>query len=508
MVNYASLGASLVFSLFLTPIVLRHTGAADYGLWITIISAGGYLGLLDTGVSTAAVREVAICRAREDEQRLAELFGTLRLFFFGTALVALALAGLVVPFLSDLLSLPRGSVVAAQLSVLLMGVGTALGFLKSVPAAALYGGGRSDVLAILGMLTALTTQGAQIGAVLLGGGIVSIFAASAVGSALGLVLSVIAARRTGMQPKSTRSGSSKMMKHLLRGGSRNMISGLGGSISYELDAVIIAAVLPIAKVAPYDLALSTSNLARSVATTGTNLLLPTYAHADALEDSHRQFRLYSRAMLASMALTGSFVIALLAFGQDLLQVWLGAVPKDTFVVLVVLNLVYLLQLPGHQSFVYLTSVGRNKLLAQLSLPIGIANVALSVAATVWLGPVGPAVGSLPQVALLDFLILPLMCCRAMNVDYSLYWKRSILPLILPFTAAGATAALLRTTARGSIYLSIPEAIAVVLVACSVLVAVLYRTDADSRTAMRRLGRWPSSLRKPGRRVAASGRSDT
>ncbi len=38
----------------------------------------------------------------------------------------------------------------------------------------------------------------------------------------------------------------------------------------------------------------------------------------------------------------------------------------------------------------------------------VVNLAGSIAATYWLGPVGPAIGSLPVVLVLDFIVLPIV----------------------------------------------------------------------------------------------------
>ncbi len=53
---------------------------------------------------------------------------------------------------------------------------------------------------------------------------------------------------------------------------------ISGIVSFSLDALIIGIILPVAQVAPYDIALSTANLTRNLTTYGGDLLLPTYTH--------------------------------------------------------------------------------------------------------------------------------------------------------------------------------------------------------------------------------------
>ena len=54
------------------------------------------------------------------------------------------------------------------------------------------------------------------------------------------------------------------------------------------------------------------------------------------------------------------VVALAAFGDPMLKLWLGSVPPKTYEIMIALGIVNALQLPGHQCFLFLTGVGRNR----------------------------------------------------------------------------------------------------------------------------------------------------
>ena len=182
------------------------------------------------------------------------------------------------------------------------------------------------------------------------------------------------------------------MRELLVLGWRNLAIGLGGAIAYRYDAAVIGAVLPVKDVAPYALSLSTANFTRTISTAGTNLLIPSYAHSDALDDRERQFRLFSWAVLVSMGITGPAVICFAAFGPDLLQIWLGSVPDQTWQVMVALNLMMLLQLPGHQAGILLAGIARTKLLAAHRDPGGSGQPRPQHRLHVVVGPDRPGAG--------------------------------------------------------------------------------------------------------------------
>jgi O-antigen/teichoic acid export membrane protein len=212
--------------------------------------------------------------------------------------------------------------------------------------------------------------------------------------------------------------------------------------AYQLDALIIGIILPVSQVAPYNIALNTSNLSRNLSTIGTNLLLPTYTHFETTGDRRRQADYFCRSVLVSLVVSVPIVIALAAFGEPILQLWLGAVPPKTYEIVIALGIVTAIQLPGHQCFLFLTGVGRNRLLAKLATIGAVLNLAGSIAATFWLGPVGPAIGSMPPVIVIDFVVLPIVVCNHLGVPFRRYARSALGPVVPVAVVAGGLALLL------------------------------------------------------------------
>jgi len=475
--SYLGLIVSLLLSLFLTPVVLRTLGSEDYGLWVVIVMAGGYVGFLGVGVETAAVRQIAAAIAVGDEDRLREIVGTVRLFF----LVSGTLAGLVllalVPFVGDLFNVRPELASAARVSMALMAVVTGVGMMVNIPATTLFGAGRTDNLALFTVGTAVASQGLQIVVVLVGGGFIGLFAVNAGQCVVSFLLMGRVTTASRIIPPGPTRATRAMFRELFRSGSQIFIVGLGSTLAYKLDAIIIGLILPAARVTPYDLGLSTASFTRSMSTAGTSILMPTYAHSSALDDRSRQFRLWSRSILLSLAITVPMASALVTFGQTLLHLWLGLVPPDSYEVMVVINVVFLLQLPGIQAFGLLTGAGRASFLARLTIGPSVATLALSVGATYWLGPVGPAVASLPQTVLLDFVALPVLCCRFLRVPIRQYVREALTPLVVPVLAAPAISLVLARTVGTSNELLAPiECVAVCVGTWMALAPVLFRRD--------------------------------
>jgi O-antigen/teichoic acid export membrane protein len=485
--SYLNLVIGIVLSLLLTRVILRHLGAGTYGLWIVLLSIVSYLGLLDTGVSTAVVQRVARLAAIGDKEETADVIRTSLVFFTATGAVAVLVTVALAPFVASFLNLGDVSGSVAGRTLIILGVMTAVRFLGSVPSAVLFGAGRGDRQSQIAGLGLILTQVAQVFVVLAGGGLVGLALVTVGGVLFSLVvMSGTVRRATGSTVYHGRFRRTLLVE-LLRFGSRNTAIAVGGMIAYSLDALVIGLILPVAQVAPYDIALSTANLTRNLTTQGTDMLLPTYAHFETADDQGRQGWLFCKAVMASLAISVPMVIALAAFGQPILKLWLGVVPPQTYKIVIALGLVTAIQLPGHQCFIFLTGIGRNQILIRLSLIGAAVNLAGSIAATYLFGPVGPAVGSLPVVVVLDFFVLPVMVCRVLGMPFGRYARQALLPVVPGGLVAGLIAAifLLAHPLHGGSTLhdgvvAVVQAVIVVLAALATLLAVLFRVEPEFR----------------------------
>src|SRR5690242_14525411 len=89
-VNAVAYGTSALITLALTPFLLHHLGAEQYGIWLlalTLTFSSGYLALADLGLPEAAVRFIAEARATGDRQTINEVASTTTLLFAAVGVV-------------------------------------------------------------------------------------------------------------------------------------------------------------------------------------------------------------------------------------------------------------------------------------------------------------------------------------------------------------------------------------------------------------------------------------
>jgi O-antigen/teichoic acid export membrane protein len=446
--SYANLFIGILLSLVLTRVLLRHLGTSAYGLWIVLLAIVSYTGLLDAGVSTAAVQRIAQMSATGDVEGVGDIIRTAWMFFTVSGALAVAVTLVVAPFIGSLLHLGAISTSTAAATLIILGVMTAIQFLALVPNAALIGSGRSDRQAQFGIIGFFLTQIGQVVVVIAGGGLIGLAVVSVAGAVFGLVVSASLVRRV--------TGS------------------------------------PVSQVAPYDIALSTANFNQNLTQQGTKLLLPVYAHSDATGNTDRQARLFSRSVMGGLAISVPIVIALIAFGDPILKLWLGSVPAKTYGIMIALGVVITLQLPGNQCFIYLTGIGRNHLLVRFAILGALLNLAGSIGATFWLGPIGPAIGSLPPVLVIDFVILPLIVCRQLQIPVGTYARTALAPILPAVIVAAVVATALHflypVHAGSTLHRGVQAAIGATIVVVTswiTMVAITFRIEPGLGVAVRK-----------------------
>ena len=69
-ISYLSTFLNMVFGLVLSSFLLRRLGDAEYGLYQTVSAFAAYLVMLEFGTGTVMSRNIAVCRSRNEEEKI------------------------------------------------------------------------------------------------------------------------------------------------------------------------------------------------------------------------------------------------------------------------------------------------------------------------------------------------------------------------------------------------------------------------------------------------------
>jgi O-antigen/teichoic acid export membrane protein len=180
-------------------------------------------------------------------------------------------------------------------------------------------------------------------------------------------------------------------------------------------------------------------MVRAMASRASGVLVPTFAHSAATDDAARTVSATRESVFITRALLTPALIALAAFGQQLLALWLGSAPPNSDVILMIFLVSAFASAPGDTCFVLLT--GRNDLNFMLigGSIAAVFNIAVSIFLTWKIGVVGPALGSLAVIVVWDAVALPRYVSSRLGIPWKQLSLGGIAALAAPAAAASAVA---------------------------------------------------------------------
>lgn len=380
--------APIVVIFAVTPLLLSRLGLDRFGVWSLALVTLGTLTALDGGVTASLARFFAIYAARGERAEAARLLlGAFLLFLF----IGIALSVVVFPLapaVVDLLDVPSGLEVEAVFVLRWLPALTTLALFADSTAALLQGNGQFRALAAAMVASSATFAIAVVILVQPGAGLRALMIAAALRYVVLVVANlVLAVRNVSIQRPLLPSRAT--MREFRGFASRMQLSALTGFVNGELDAVVIAVVLPIRYVGLYTIGLQAASAARS---------LPLYAFAPLLTRLTTTFRKEGRDATAAEferlertwqpAVLGYGVVGVAAIGFSV-PVWLG----DRYVVSGVVAAVLLAGYTVHVGLTgmrtcYVRAVGRPGLEARYSTVWTLGNSMLAIPSALLAGVVG------------------------------------------------------------------------------------------------------------------------
>jgi O-antigen/teichoic acid export membrane protein len=425
--------AVVVLSLIaLAPIIVHAVGATDYGVWVLIGSVASFGFLIELGISAALVKYVAEHAARAEVQEAARMIGAATWLYTvlgaGVAAAGLVLA-LAVPAVIDF----HGAIGRlARPLAMLMALDVGMSVVAIAPLAVLKGLQRFPVVNAINGAGALVGVGLTIAALAAGAGIVGVAAVGALNSALTYAVSLLVARRTvpeymAIPIRRDRSRVRRLLKF-----SRSIaVLQVAVQMQTKLDAVVIAAALPVRLLAPYNFG------QRLAAGTGIatdqfgKVLLPLATEVGATRDRAALRALFLTATRLTLAIALGVGLPLALLGGPILKLWVGNAFAGYGTVVTLLAVAAIVDLPSNPAAYVLQSIERHGPIAWMALGSGVANVGLSVALVGPYGINGVAAATLvASTAEIALFVIP-YAARVLGVPLREFASEVVLRLATP-----------------------------------------------------------------------------
>jgi O-antigen/teichoic acid export membrane protein len=430
--NVFGKGTVLLVGIVLAPIILHFVGATDLGIWLVIQSVGAFAFLLELGISAGLLKYVAEHAARGETDEAAQMVGAAKWLY---ALLGgfVAIAGLAVALglaaLVDLHGRP-GEVVPPLAAITALDVGITI--LALPPVTVLKG------LQRFPLSNAITGGGAVLGAVLAvaalaaGLGIVGAAAAAALNSVLTYAVALAVTHRVipAYMAVPMRRDSGRV-RRLIRFSRSVGVVQVAVHMQTRLDAIVIAAALPVRLVTPYSFAQRLASGTEIATDQFAKVLLPFATEVSATREPGALKGLYVTATRLTLAIALGVGLPLALLGGPILELWVGGAYAGYGPLVAILVCAAIVDLPTYPAAALLQSIERHGPIAWMALGTGVLNLGLSIAFVGPYGLEGVATATLLASAVeITAFVIP-YAARVFGVSWREFASEVVLPLVLP-----------------------------------------------------------------------------
>lgn len=441
--SYTQIGIGIVASLLYTPVMLRLIGQTEYGLYGTVNSFIGLLGLLNLGFSSSYIKFYSLYKSRNEQERI-NAFNSL--FFIVFAVIAL-LSLIIGTFFSFNLNLvfdnglTASEYSKARIMMVLLTLSTAFGFLTTVFGCFLGANQKFVFTKCLGIFTNLISICINLVVLKLGYGALGLVIVSISLNAINTLVYIwFAYSKLGFH-FDFKNIDNSVFKEVVVFSGLIAINMVVDKINTGIDAVLLGRYCGTAVVAVYTVGANLNSHFTSFSTAISGVFTPrVHELVNSYEmDSKEQraaltdfFVRVSRIQYLLMALLASGVVF---FGKPFIRYWAGEGYEEAYYIGIVMILPSIVSLTQNVGIEIQRAENRHHYRSYLYGIMALFNLLLSIYLVKRIGALGAAIGTGAACIFATIILMNIVYDKKINIDVKQYWKnigRQTLGMIIPF----------------------------------------------------------------------------
>jgi O-antigen/teichoic acid export membrane protein len=390
-----------------------------------------------------------------------------------TLLIALGVIGsaaivLLSPLIVDsLLHIPASLKPDARFALQIAGIGFGVNMVLVVFAGVVQGMQRLDVFAIRTVFLSTLTSAAQIGAVLLGGGLRVLVLATMAVSIMGFLIFLAASRRllpnVSFRPRLDRAA----VRELGGFGLFRFINQASGQVTTQFDPIVIGIFQPIAAVGYYSVPLQLTQRFHVVQDSVATAYFPAAVEIHSRSDIAREKALYLAAVKLVLVAMIFLTVVCVGYAEPIMRAWVGAAIADRAApILAVLAVGYglsaLIGVPAQAS----DATGHQRWTAAFAVVSALLQLSVALLLVPRVGPIGAAIAVVVNAVTQGAVFVLLVQYRFLNIGLLKVFGGAILRPLLAGCGLAVLVILTRDFARS------PLTLVASLLACGAMYAAL------------------------------------
>lgn len=417
-----------------TPLMVKHLGEQDYGLWIVALAIIAYLQLLDLGVSLSGTRFLGQAIGAGDTARYKNSIHTLNYLFNRIALATVIVTLLLSLVLPAWLS-PESVISEARWMVLALGLVTAFRFATRIFEVVIKSHVRYDVLGLVAIIKTLVQGVCLIYFLSHGYGLKALLTIFIFTDLIDQSLLFYFSRRISRETRL------RIVLHrppelapFLRYSLSALMANLGHQLRNGVDPLIIGHFSGLQFVPIYSIGARFLTLFTDVINSvfGGNFVAA-FSQLDGRDDRESLVRNFLKTTKFSCAFAALGGGAITIFGPPFIERWIGPRFAESGHVLLILVAPTCLMLAQYPAWSFFYSQNKQHWLAAATLVGGAFNVILSVILSLKIGFLGVVWATFVEFLLVFGLFVPWLTARTSGSGLFLYWIH-LLRQTLPFVA--------------------------------------------------------------------------
>ncbi len=392
--NLLGFGISILYMVFLVPLVVRYVGVEEYGLWTLLLALTGYVGLVDLGIGTSFVPYIAryASLGSHDDVNKVILHGLL--FYTLFSVLILGIGYFISPWLFALVRIPVPYLESARSLFLVALVGFAFSTIAGVFGSVLNALQRMDSYNIFLSVVLLGKFGAILIALSLGYGLFGLMMADLIVTAASLAPLLVLTRKHFPRLALKWQGyDSVMMKTLLKFGTQLQVSRLAEAIQAHFDKLILSRFIGLSAVSMYDFGSRPGGRLRSLPLTAVSSLVPAVSALDAADNRARILAGLIRSTRYLAIVSVPLFAYFMCFADDVVYVWLGGGFGQAAQTLRILSCAHLVSVIAGAMALVSQGMGQPGVQMRTTLIQAILNIVLSIVLVILFGFYGAVAGT-------------------------------------------------------------------------------------------------------------------
>ncbi len=422
----------VILAIFLTPYIVHRLGIERYGIMAMLGAITGYTGLLDVGVGSSFGRFIAEFRASKEYDKIGEVIGV-GVVFYGIIGVFITTA---IFFLSGTLikifSIPPYLYQDAYVVFMVGAVVFAVTNIFNVFSAVQVGLQRMDISNTIAIAASLVNAAGAVFVLESGYGLQGLMINAVIVCAITASANLIAAY--ALIPDIIRCRmrfSRQTFERLFNFGFRMQLVRIGGTITTQVDKILIASMLSIGLVTFFQLGLNIILFTASLSGLIVSALMPAFTQIVVEEGEDFAAKAYLKSVkYVSFTVVPVFMFLIFS-ASGVMNFWMSHPSALSARVIQILALAWMFNSIAQVSLSFCVAVNKPQLMAGGTIIMVIMNITLSFIFIKYFGFFGAAWGGMTAVSVGTAYILSRLH-RTINIRW-----RHFLGMVIPCVAVGA-----------------------------------------------------------------------